>query len=224
MNILGWFLLVFAATLLLWLSFSAVVITLDMRAARRRKALQSPHDGVPFSQVARGKWRVWRRHSQDEMRRAGAGHSSVGTRAPIQEAVDVAAALDESAIGELPLGDLTLIGTLVMIKGQLFSREDVYLNGQMEGTVEVPESRLTIGSEGRLQATVRAREIVVHGTIHGTVEAGEKIDIRQDAKLVGDIKAGRIMIEDGAYLKGSVDMPNFISPSPLASGVRKQES
>ena len=54
---------------------------------------------------------------------------------------------------------------------------------------------------------------MVHGTIHGTVEAGEKIDIRQDAKLVGDIKAGRIIIEDGAYLKGSVDMPNFITPS-----------
>jgi cytoskeletal protein CcmA (bactofilin family) len=143
------------------------------------------------------------------MRRAGAGHSSVGTGAPIQEAVDVAAALDESAIGELPPGDLTLIGTLVMIRGQLFSREDVYLNGLMEGTVEAPECRLTIGPAGRLQANVRAREIVVYGTIHGTVEAGEKIDIRQDAKLVGDIKAGRIIIKDGAYLKGSVDMPNL---------------
>jgi cytoskeletal protein CcmA (bactofilin family) len=204
MNIFGWLLLVVVASVLLWLSFSAVVIAIDMRAARRRKALQSPHDGFFFGQVARGKWRVWRRHSRDEMRPAGAGHSFVGTRAPIQKAVD--AALGESIIGELP-GDLTLIGTLVLIKGLLLSREDVYLNGQMEGTVEVPECRLTIGPEGRLQANVRAREIVVHGTIHGTVEAGEKIDIRQDAKLVCDIKSGRIIIEDGAYLKGSVDMP-----------------
>ncbi len=223
MHIFGWFLLVFAATLLLWLSFSTVVIALDMRAARRRKALQSPDDGILFGQVARGKWRVWRRHSRDETRPAGVGHSSVGTRAPIQKAVDVAAALGESAIGELP-GDLTLIGTLVIIKGQLFSREDVYLNGQMEGTVEVPECRLTIGPEGRLQANVRAREIVVHGTIRGTVEAGEKMEIRRDARLVGDIKAGRVMIEDGAYLKGSIDMPNVISPFPLARGVREQES
>jgi len=206
MNIFGWLLLVVAASFLLWLSFSAVVIAMDMRAARRRKALQSPHDGVLFGQVARGKWWVWRRHSRDEMRPAGAGHNFVGTRAPIQEAVDVAAALGESAIGGLP-GDLTIIGTLVMIKGQVFSGEDVYLNGQMEGTVEVPECRLTIGPEGRLQANVRAREIVVHGTIHGTVDAGEKIDIRQDAKLVCDIKSGRIIIEDGANLKGSVDMP-----------------
>jgi cytoskeletal protein CcmA (bactofilin family) len=87
----------------------------------------------------------------------------------------------------------------------------------MEGTVEVPECRLTIGPEGRLQANVQAREIVVHGTIHGTVEAGEKIDIRHDAKLVCDIKSGRIIIEDGAYLKGSVDMPAVSKPCLLAS-------
>ena len=144
------------------------------------------------------------------------GHSFVGTRAPIQKAVD--AALGESIIGELP-GDLTLIGTLVLIKGLLLSREDVYLNGQMEGTVEVPECRLTIGPEGRLQANIRAREIVVHGTIRGTVEAGEKIDIRQDAKLVGDIKSGRIIIEDGAYLKGSVDMPTVSKPRLLGCAI-----
>jgi cytoskeletal protein CcmA (bactofilin family)/DNA-directed RNA polymerase subunit RPC12/RpoP len=145
-------------------------------------------------------------------------HSFVGTRAPVQKAVDVSAALGESTIGELP-GDRTLIGTLVMIKGQLLSREDVYLNGQMEGTVEVPECRLTIGPEGRLQANVRAREIVVHGTIRGTVEAAEKIDIRQDAKLVGDIKSGRIIIEDGAYLKGSVDMPTVSNPCLLGCAI-----
>ena len=216
MNIFGWLFLVVAASVLLWLSFSTVVIAIDMRAACRRKALQSLHDGVLFSRVARGKWRVWRRHTRDEMRPAGVGHSSVGPRMPIQEAADVAAALGEYAIGELP-GDLTIIGALVVIKGQVFSREDVYLNGQMEGTVEVPECRLTIGPEGRLQANVQAREIVVHGTIHGTVEAGEKIDIRHDAKLVCDIKSGRIIIEDGAYLKGSVNMPTVSKPCLLAS-------
>ena len=184
---------------------------MDMRATRRRKTLQSPDDGILFGQVARGKWRVGRRHSRDETRPAGAGHSFVGTRAPIQEAVEVAAALGESAIGELP-GDLTIIGPLVMIKGQVFSGEDVYLSGQMEGTVEVPECRLTIGSEGRLQANVRAREIVVHGAIHGTVEAGEKEAIRSHLQAHFDegAGAGAPRKADAPYQPSSADDPQAL--------------
>jgi cytoskeletal protein CcmA (bactofilin family) len=98
------------------------------------------------------------------------------------------------------------IGKSVVIKGQIFSREDLYLDGEMEGTVEVPEHRLTIGPHGKLQAGIKAREVVVLGSITGNVEAGERIDIRKDARLVGDIRTGRIIIEDGAYFKGSIDI------------------
>ena len=111
----------------------------------------------------------------------------------------------KSAEPEMPRG-VAAIGKSVVIKGQLFSREDLYLDGEMEGTVEVPEHRLTIGPYGKLQASVRAREVVVLGSISGNVEAGERIDIRKDARLVGDIKTGRIIIEDGAYFKGSIDI------------------
>ena len=76
----------------------------------------------------------------------------------------------------------------------------------MEGTVEVPEHRLTIGPHAKLQASIRAREVVVLGGVNGNVEASEKIDIRKDAKLTGDIKTGGIIIEDGAYFKGSIDI------------------
>lgn len=116
---------------------------------------------------------------------------------------------------ELPRG-LASIGKSVVIKGQLLSREDLYLDGEMEGTVEVPEHRLTIGPHGRLQASVRAREVVVLGTVTGNVEASDKIDIRKDAKLVGDIKTGRIMIEDGAYFKGSIDIIREAAKAPAA--------
>ena len=98
------------------------------------------------------------------------------------------------------------IGKSVIVKGQLFSREDLYIDGEIEGSVEMQEHRLTIGPNGKLMAGVKAREIVVLGTIHGNVEAGEKIEIRKDAKLVGDIKTVRIVIEDGAYFKGSIDI------------------
>ena len=98
------------------------------------------------------------------------------------------------------------IGKSVIIKGQILSREDLYLDGEMEGTVEVPDHRLTIGPHAKLQAGIRAREVVVLGSVNGNVEAGEKIDIRKDARLTGDIKTGGIIIEDGAYFKGSIDI------------------
>src|SRR5579863_1538118 len=99
-----------------------------------------------------------------------------------------------------------VIGKSVMIKGRIFSREDLTIDGEIDGSVELHEHRLTVGPNGKLQAGVKAREVVVLGTIHGNVEASDKIDIRKDAKLVGDIKTTRIVIEDGAYFKGSIDI------------------
>ncbi|MFN7920561.1 MAG: polymer-forming cytoskeletal protein [Bryobacteraceae bacterium] len=98
------------------------------------------------------------------------------------------------------------MGKSVIVKGQLFAREDLYIDGEVEGSVEMQEHKLTVGPNGKLLAGIKAREIVVLGTIHGNVEAGEKIEIRKDAKLVGDIKTVRIVIEDGAFFKGSIDI------------------
>src|SRR5216683_1520130 len=118
-----------------------------------------------------------------------------------------------------------VIGKSVMIKGQIFSREDLTIDGEIDGSVELQEHRLTVGPHGKLQAGVKAREIIVLGAIHGNVEASDKIDIRKDAKLVGDIKTARIVIEDGAYFKGSIDIarpeaakaPAPSQPKPQAS-------
>lgn len=98
------------------------------------------------------------------------------------------------------------IGKSVIIKGQIISKEDLYLDGELEGTVELQEHRLTIGPNGRVQANLKAKEIVVIGTIHGNVEASDKIEIRKEARLIGDIRTQRIQIEDGAYFKGSIDI------------------
>jgi cytoskeletal protein CcmA (bactofilin family) len=109
-----------------------------------------------------------------------------------------------------------VIGKSVMIKGQIFSREDLTIDGEVDGSVELHEHRLTVGPNGKLQAGVKAREVVVLGTIHGNVEASDKIDIRKDAKLVGDIKTSRIVIEDGAYFKGSIDIVRVEASKPAA--------
>lgn len=98
------------------------------------------------------------------------------------------------------------IGKSVVIKGQIISREDLYLDGELEGTVEVQEHRLTIGPNGRVHANLKAREIVAIGAIQGNVEATEKVEIRKEAKLVGDIRTARVVIEDGAFFKGSIDI------------------
>jgi len=105
-----------------------------------------------------------------------------------------------------PSGGSATIGKAVMIKGQIFSREDLIIDGEVEGTVEAQDHRVTVGPNGKVHAGVKAREIVVFGTIQGNVEAADKIDIKKDAKLVGDIKTSRIVIEDGAYFKGSIDI------------------
>ena len=103
-------------------------------------------------------------------------------------------------------GSTATIGKAVKIVGQIFSKEDLYVDGDLEGTVEALEHRLTIGPNGSVHAGIKAREVVALGTIQGNVEATEKIEIRKDAKLVGDIKTARIIIEDGAYFKGSIDI------------------
>src|ERR1700758_4137381 len=105
-----------------------------------------------------------------------------------------------------PRGGSAALGKNVTVKGQIFAREDLTIDGEVEGTVECQEHRLTIGPNARVQAGLKAREIIIHGSIQGNVDASDKIDIKKEAKLVGDIKTSRIVIEDGAYFKGSIDI------------------
>jgi cytoskeletal protein CcmA (bactofilin family) len=110
-----------------------------------------------------------------------------------------------------------IMGKSVIVKGQIVSREDLTIDGEVEGTVELQEHRLTIGPNGKVIATVKAREVVVLGTLHGNVETRDRIHIRKDAKLVGDIRTARIEIEDGAYFKGNIDIVRTepkAAPSP----------
>ena len=118
-------------------------------------------------------------------------------------------------------GGSATIGKAVKINGQIHSKEDLYVDGDVEGTVEAPEHKLTIGPNGTVHAAVKAKEVVALGTIQGNVEAADRIEIRKDAKLVGDIRTARIIIEDGAYFKGSIDI---VKPEPAkASGTPRPQ-
>jgi cytoskeletal protein CcmA (bactofilin family) len=120
-----------------------------------------------------------------------------------------------------PRGGAATIGKAVKVVGQIFSREDLYVDGEVEGTVEALEHKLTIGPNGTVRAAVKAREVVVLGAIHGNVEAADKIEIRKDAKLIGDIRMARIIIEDGAYFKG---MSEIVKPEPVKVQAKAQAS
>ena len=97
------------------------------------------------------------------------------------------------------------IGKAVKITGQIYSKEDLYVDGDVEGSIELEEHRLTIGPNGKVSSHVKAREVVILGNVQGNVDASDKLEVRKDARVVGDIKTARIVIEDGAYFKGSID-------------------
>jgi cytoskeletal protein CcmA (bactofilin family) len=118
-------------------------------------------------------------------------------------------------------GGSATIGKAVKVVGQIFSKEDLFVDGDLEGTVEALEHKLTIGPNGTVHASVKAHEVVVLGSIQGDVEATDKIEIRKDAKLVGDIRTARIIIEDGAYFKGSIDI---VKPEPVKAAVKTHQT
>ena len=101
---------------------------------------------------------------------------------------------------------MLVLGRSVTIRGKIISREDLSINGNVEGTIEAKDHRLTIGPNGSVNADIKVREVIVQGSVKGNVEAADKIEIRKDASLIGDIKTARIGIEDGAYFKGAVDI------------------
>jgi len=101
--------------------------------------------------------------------------------------------------------DGTLIGETMKIKGDITSKETLQLNGELEGTVEL-NGRLTIGPKGKAAASIKANEVDIAGAVTGNIDATERIMLRKGANLVGDVRTAGIVIEDGAYFKGGVDI------------------
>jgi cytoskeletal protein CcmA (bactofilin family) len=93
---------------------------------------------------------------------------------------------------------------LIVIKGAVSGSGNVYLDGELEGSVELPDGALTVGSEGRIRANLQARSIVVQGRVDGNLYGLERAELTKSATVVGDIYTPRIAIEDGAFLEGSV--------------------
>ncbi len=94
----------------------------------------------------------------------------------------------------------------MVVRGDVSGEEDILVHGRVEGTVTLRQNSLTIGRDGRVKAEVRAKNVVVEGEVEGDVVAEERITIRQSAHVRGNIVAPRVILEDGAKFKGTIDM------------------
>ena len=113
--------------------------------------------------------------------------------------------------------DVVNIGKSVVIKGELNGSEDLTIEGQVEGTIQLRDHVLTIGPNGRIKAQVFAKAVIVLGEVNGNVTATEKVDIRDGGSVDGDIVSPRVAIAEGAHFRGSVDMQRKGSPAPAAA-------
>src|SRR6266567_8937016 len=102
--------------------------------------------------------------------------------------------------------DLAQIGKSVVIKGELSGSEDLYVDGQVEGSIELAGNRLIIGPHGQVRANVNAKGVIVQGKLEGNIRASERAELTKSAVVTGDIATQRVAIEEGAYFKGKVDI------------------
>jgi cytoskeletal protein CcmA (bactofilin family) len=102
--------------------------------------------------------------------------------------------------------DQATIGKSLVIKGEVTGSESLYIDGRVEGSINLSGNRVTVGRNGVVAANINAREIVVLGKVRGNLTASDRVDIRSDGSLTGDVIAARISIEDGAYFKGGIDI------------------
>jgi cytoskeletal protein CcmA (bactofilin family) len=105
-----------------------------------------------------------------------------------------------------PSGDQATIGKSLIIKGELSGSESLYIDGKVEGAINLSGNRVTVGRNGQVAANISAREVVVLGKVRGNIQASDRVDIRSEGSLTGDVIAQRISIEDGAYFKGGIDI------------------
>jgi cytoskeletal protein CcmA (bactofilin family) len=116
-------------------------------------------------------------------------------------------------------GDQATISKGLIIKGEITGTESLFIDGKVEGSISLPGNRVTVGRNGQVSASIAAREIVILGKVRGNVAASDRVDIRAEGALTGDVAAARISIEDGAFFKGGIDIRRTeakpVAPAPV---------
>lgn len=132
--------------------------------------------------------------------------------APPEDETPMSEPTPKSTIPSTPGNQRTFLGRTVVAQGQITSGEDLLIEGQFEGTISLNDHCLTVGAEGHVKAEIRARQVIIQGSVTGNVAAREKIEIRRTGHVVGDLVAATVAIEEGAYFKGSIDIARDEGP------------
>ncbi len=115
-----------------------------------------------------------------------------------------------------PVKNSTVIGKSVTIRGELTGSEDLFMDGQIEGTITLTNSRLTIGPNSKVNADIHVQDVIIFGKVDGNIKATGSIDLRQSAIVTGDVFAGRLSIEESAVIKGRVELNPTGASAPNA--------
>lgn len=108
--------------------------------------------------------------------------------------------------GATPDRRTSLLGSSVRVKGEIFGKEDLHIDGTVEGLIQLDEGKLTVGTTAKVTADIKAGQVVVYGKVKGNVRAMDKIEIKKDGSVTGDLTVAQIVIEDGANFKGSIEI------------------
>ncbi len=151
---------------------------------------------------------MWNNNKSDAPNQPQSQAPSAAPQTPETRAAAVPAPPGVSAVRpSAPMArDLATLGASITIKGQIIGDEDLQIDGKIEGPVTLHGHRLTVGRSARLQSEVNAREVVVYGHASGNLHAKERVEIKKDGEVTGDITTARISIEDGAYFKGRIEI------------------
>src|SRR5262245_63482795 len=116
------------------------------------------------------------------------------------------------------------LGSSLHVKGEITGSEDLLVDGSVEGLVQLDERKLTVGATAKLTADIIAREVVVYGSVKGNLRAKDRIEIKKDGSVNGDLTTARIMIEDGAYFKGSIELDKSAEQDSTGSTFAKSST